>query len=127
MDLALVVIPDFAAWSGEDGLDREQEAHLLWLEDAALRIDEGAAFAFEKKTSLQVFPRQRVMHGGQPAPLHGRPPYAAGCPGRSHSLRSQPILEYDWPRLLSDSSIRPPMKGILGVQKGPGCSLLYRK
>ena len=56
MALALVVLPDFAAWSGEDGLDREQEAHLLWLEDAALRIDEGAACAFEKKTSLQVFP-----------------------------------------------------------------------
>src|SRR5450830_2189612 len=37
MHLALVVIPDLAARLGKHSLDRQQEAHLLRLEDAALR------------------------------------------------------------------------------------------
>jgi len=45
MHLALVVVPDLAARLREDGLDREQKAHLLRLEDAALRVDERDALA----------------------------------------------------------------------------------
>jgi hypothetical protein len=52
MHLALVVIPDFAAWLRENSLYRKQEAHLLWLEDATLRIDERDAIALEHKARL---------------------------------------------------------------------------
>jgi len=45
MHLALVVIPDFPAGLPENGLDRQEKAHLLRLENAALRIDAGDATA----------------------------------------------------------------------------------
>jgi hypothetical protein len=45
MYLTLVVVPDFAARLREHGLDRQQKPHLLWLEDATLRIDERDALA----------------------------------------------------------------------------------
>jgi hypothetical protein len=40
MHLALVIVPDLAARLRKHGLDRQQEAHLLRLEDASLRVDE---------------------------------------------------------------------------------------
>ena len=67
--LALVVVPDFSARSRKDGLDGEQEPHLLWLENAALRVDEWDTFALEKKPWLQFFPRQMVVHCVQPSYL----------------------------------------------------------
>jgi hypothetical protein len=33
------VVPNLASRLWKDGLDRQQEAHLMWFEDAALRID----------------------------------------------------------------------------------------
>jgi len=43
--LALVVIPDLAARPRKDGLDRQQKAHLLRLEDPTLWIDERDALS----------------------------------------------------------------------------------
>jgi hypothetical protein len=45
---------DLATRLRKDGLDRQQETHLLRLEDATLRIDERDAFAFENDTRLQL-------------------------------------------------------------------------
>ena len=45
MYLSLVVVPDLAARLRENGPYRQQEPHLLRLEDAALRIDERDALA----------------------------------------------------------------------------------
>ncbi len=47
--LALVVVPDFAARFRKYGFDRQQEAHLLWLENPPSRIDERDTLAFENK------------------------------------------------------------------------------
>ena len=62
MHLALVVVPDLAARLGKHSLDRQQEAHWLRLEDAALRIDEREAFAFEDEARLQLGRRQMIVH-----------------------------------------------------------------
>jgi hypothetical protein len=43
--LALVVIPGLAAGLRKHRFDRQQEAHLLRLEDTALRIDQRDALA----------------------------------------------------------------------------------
>ena len=52
MHITLVVVPDLTARLREHGLDRQQESHLLRLEDAALRIDERDALSVEHKTRL---------------------------------------------------------------------------
>jgi hypothetical protein len=53
MHLALVVVPDFATRLREHGFDREEKAHLLRLENAALRIDERDALAFKHEARLK--------------------------------------------------------------------------
>jgi hypothetical protein len=50
--LALIVVPDLATGLREHGLDRQQVSHLVRLEDAPLRIDEGDAFALEREAAL---------------------------------------------------------------------------
>ena len=67
MHLALVVIPDLAARFRENGLDRQQKAHLLRLEDAALRIDERDALALEHKARLQFGRGQVIVDLVQPS------------------------------------------------------------
>ena len=54
MHLASVIAPDLAARLGEDGLDRNQDTHLLRLEDTPLRIDERNALAVELTTRSQL-------------------------------------------------------------------------
>ena len=102
MHLALVVIPDPAARPWEDGLDRQQEAHLLRLEDAALRIDERDALAVEDEARLQLGRGQVIVDFAQPSDmlerrhahesvaiwLHARRhPNPARAPRRRRSLR----------------------------------------
>jgi transcriptional regulator len=58
--LALVVIPDFAARLRENGFDRQQVAHLLRLEDAALGIDERNALPSKHKARLELDRRQVI-------------------------------------------------------------------
>ena len=67
MHLALVVVPDLAARLWENGLDRQQEAHLLRLEDAALRIDERDALALEDEARLQFGRGQVIVDFAQPS------------------------------------------------------------
>ena len=50
MHLALVVVPDPAAGLREHGLDRQEEPHLLRLEDAPLRVNERNALAIENES-----------------------------------------------------------------------------
>jgi hypothetical protein len=54
MHLTLVIVPNFATRLREHCFDRQQKAHLLWLEDAALGIDERNALALENKAGLEV-------------------------------------------------------------------------
>jgi hypothetical protein len=54
MHLALVVVPDLAARLRKYGLYRQEELHLLRLEDAALWIDERDAFSIEDEARLQL-------------------------------------------------------------------------
>jgi hypothetical protein len=67
MYIALIVIPNFATWLGKHGLDREQESHLLRLEDATLRIYERDAIAVENETRPQFCRRQVIVHLTQPS------------------------------------------------------------
>ena len=67
MHLALVVVPDFTARLREDGLDRQQEPHLLRLEDATLRVNEGNALAPEYEAGLQLGRGQVIMDLVQPS------------------------------------------------------------
>jgi hypothetical protein len=48
MHVALVVVPHLGTRLRKDGLDREQELHLLRFEDATLRIDERDALSNTK-------------------------------------------------------------------------------
>jgi hypothetical protein len=60
--LALIVVPDLATGLREHGLDRQQVSHLMRLEDAPLRIDEGNAFVLEHETGLQLDRGQMIVH-----------------------------------------------------------------
>ena len=85
MHLALVVVPDLAARLREDGLDRQQEPHLLRLEDAALRIDERNALALETGSPASIRSRSGDR-GLRPAFAHDRkPPRASRRPDRHRS------------------------------------------
>ena len=73
MHLALIVVPDLAARLREHGLDRQQEPHLLRLEDAALRIDERDALAVKDKARLQLGRGEMIVNLAQPSDmLEGR-------------------------------------------------------
>ena len=61
MNLALVIVPYPSARLREDRLDRQQEPHLLRLEDAALRIDQWDTLALEVETWFQVRRGQNLM------------------------------------------------------------------
>ena len=52
---------------GKHGLDRQQEPHLLRLEDAALRIDERNALALEDEAGLQLGRGQVIVDLAQPS------------------------------------------------------------
>ena len=62
MNLALVIVPDLAARLRKHGLDRQQKPHLLRFKDAALRIDERDALAFEDKARFQLIRGQVVVY-----------------------------------------------------------------
>src|SRR5437879_450987 len=61
MYLALVVVPDLAAWLRKHGPNRQKKPHLLRLEDTTLGIDEGDAFAVENKSWLQLVGGQMIV------------------------------------------------------------------
>ena len=85
MHLALVVVPDLAARLREDGLDRQQEPHLLRLEDAALRIDERDALAVEHEARLQLGRGQVIVDLAQPSHMLESRRCASECRGVSVS------------------------------------------
>ena len=88
MHLALVVVPDLAARLREHSLDRQQELHLLRLEDAALRIDERDALALEDKARLQFGRSQMIVHLAQPSDmLESRHAYERVMIGINHMRR----------------------------------------
>jgi hypothetical protein len=67
MNFPLVVIPDFAARLRKHRLDRQQETHLLRLEDASLRVDQRNAFSSEEESGLKFPGGQMVMNFIQPS------------------------------------------------------------
>jgi len=73
MHIALVVVPDLAAWFRKDGPDRQEVTHLLRLEDAALPIDQRDAFALENEARVQLARGQVIANFAQPSHmLEGR-------------------------------------------------------
>ena len=64
MCFPLVVVPDLPASFGDDGLERQEEAHLPRLEDAAPRVNEWDARAFEVETRAQLCHSQLVADLG---------------------------------------------------------------
>jgi len=82
MHLALVVIPDLAAWLREHRL-------LLRLEDAPLRVDEGDAFTFEDDAGLQLGPSQVVVYLAQPSNMVEGVLGGSGCRGLLDPYRHQ--------------------------------------
>jgi hypothetical protein len=58
----LVVVPNCAARLRKRCLDRQHEPHLLWLENATSRIDEGSALALKGKTWFEVGRREVVVY-----------------------------------------------------------------
>jgi len=56
MHFALIIVPNFAPGPRKHSLDRQQEPHLLWLEDAPLRIDQGYALAMKTKPGFNSSP-----------------------------------------------------------------------
>jgi hypothetical protein len=65
--LALIIVPDLAAWLREHGLDRQQETHLPRLEDASLRVDDGDALAVKDEAGLQLVRRQVGVNFDEPS------------------------------------------------------------
>jgi hypothetical protein len=62
MHLALTVVPELAARCWEHSLDRQQEPHLLRLENSALRIDERNTLTLEDQARLQLRRRQVIVN-----------------------------------------------------------------
>ena len=62
MHVALVVVPHLGTGPRKNRLDRKQEPHLLWFEDATLPIHEWNAFALEDETWLQLAGGQVIVN-----------------------------------------------------------------
>ena len=67
MHLALVVVPHPGTRPRKDRPDRKQEPHLLWLENAALRIHKRNAFTLEDETGLQLGGGQVIVSLAEPS------------------------------------------------------------
>lgn len=67
--LPAVVVPDPATRPWEHSLDREKKPHLSRFEDAALRIDQGDAFAVECEARSELVRCQVIMRFGKPSDL----------------------------------------------------------
>lgn len=57
MNFSLVIIPDLTARLRKYCLDRQKEPHLLWLENASLRIDQWNARPIESRTPALILQR----------------------------------------------------------------------
>ena len=72
MHFALIIVPNFAPGPRKHSLDRQQEPHLLRLEDAPLRIDYGYALAIENEARLQLIRCEVVVKLGRGSVLPPR-------------------------------------------------------
>ena len=66
MHLTLVVVPNLASRLWEDGSNREQEAHPLRLEDTALGVYQGNAFAPKLEAGFEISSGQIAPHFSEP-------------------------------------------------------------